>query len=308
MRSALSGLQEDHADLQDKYDSISHTTTQKLAAQAAELMARERQVESLSSELHSAQEAAATHSSEVLRLQSALDAQTTTQTDLARHEAEEASWSVLRAELTRQTEHSRQLEVAHSRAMAELNTLRERHTAMEVLREENRALGRRAAAADELRETVVRLEAEVEAARAEREAWCVSLRARKAVPDTPAATPVSITQSLSVLRLEHAHLLEEHGADRAALRRCQAELADAQTREVDARATADTLLHAARTAEDRATRAERAAALSEREVGFLQALNVRSCHRCLSVLIAFIFLATNRRATQAKKLRKARVT
>ena len=171
----MNTLQEDHGDLQDKYNSLSHTTTQKLAAQAAELTARERQVGSLSAELHSAQEAAATHSAEVLRLQSALDAQTTTQTDLARHEAEEASWSVLRAELTRQTERSRQLEAAHSRAMAELNTLRERHTAMEVLREENRALERRAAAADELRETVVRLEAEVEAAGAEREAWCVSL-------------------------------------------------------------------------------------------------------------------------------------
>ena len=36
----------------------------------------------------------------------------------------------------------------------------------------NRALERRAASADELRETVVRSEAEVEAARAEREAWC----------------------------------------------------------------------------------------------------------------------------------------
>jgi mitotic spindle assembly checkpoint protein MAD1 len=129
-----------------------------------------------------------------------------------------------------------------------------------------------------------------------------------AIPDTPAATPVSITQSLSVLRLEHAHLLEEHGANRAALRRCQAELADAQTREVDARATADTLLHASRAAEDRAMRAERSAALSEREVGFLQALNVRSCHRSLAFLIAFIFLATNRRVTQTKKLRKVRVT
>lgn len=171
----MNTLQEDHADLQDKYDSLSHTTTQKLAAQAAELTARERQVGSLSAELHSAQEAAATHSAEVLRLQSDLDSQTTTQTDFARREAEEASWSVLRAELTRQAEHSRQLEAAHSRAMTELNTLRERHTAMEVLREENRALERRAAAADELRETVVRLEAEVEAARAEREAWCVSL-------------------------------------------------------------------------------------------------------------------------------------
>ncbi len=314
----MNTLQEDHADLQDKYDSLSHSTTQKLAAQAAELTARERQVESLSAELHSTQEAAATHSAEVLHLQSALDAQTTTQTDLARHQAEEASWSVLRTELTRQAEHSRQLETAHSRAMVELNTLRERHTSMEVLREENRALERRAAAADELRETVVRLEAELDAARAEREAWCVPLlsqtsisnffRARNAVPDTPAATPVSITQSLSVLRLEHAHLLEEHGADRAALRRCEAELAAAQTREVDARATADSLLHAARAAEDRVTRAERAVALSEREVGFLQALNVRSYRRCLSLLIAFIFLATNRRATQAKKLLKTRVT
>jgi mitotic spindle assembly checkpoint protein MAD1 len=171
----LSTLEEGHADLQDKYDSLTHTTTQKLAAQAAELTARERQVDSLSTELHSVQEAATTHSAEVLRLQSTLDAQTTTQTDFARHQAEEASWSVLRTELTRQAEHSRQLEAAHSRAMTELNALRERHTAMEVLREEKRALERRAAAADELRETVVRLEAEVEAARAEREAWCVSL-------------------------------------------------------------------------------------------------------------------------------------
>ena len=82
---------------------------------------------------------------------------------------------MLRAELTRQAEHTRQLEAAHSRATAELTTLRERHTAIEVLREENRALERRAASADELRETVVRLEAEVEAARAERKAWCAVL-------------------------------------------------------------------------------------------------------------------------------------
>lgn len=298
----MNTLQEDHADLQDKYDSLSHTTTQKLAVQAAELTARERQVDSLSAELHSVREEATTHSAEVLRLKSVLDAQTTTQTDVTRHEAEEASWSVLRAELTRQTERSRQLETTHSRAMAELNTLRERHTALEVFREENRALERRAAAADELRETVVRLEAEMEAARAEREArWASFLpqprvliyffRVRNAVPDTPAATPVSVTQSLSVLRLEHAHLLEEHGADRAALRRCEAELADAKAREVDARATAETLILSARAMEDRATRAERAAALSEREVGFLKALNVRSCHRCLIFSFASIFLS-----------------
>ena len=106
-------LQEDHyADLQHKYDALSHTTSQKLAAQAAEPTAREHQVESLTIELHEAHEAAAAHSVEVLCLQSALDAHDTTQTDPARHEAEEASWSVLRAELTRQAEHTRHLEAA----------------------------------------------------------------------------------------------------------------------------------------------------------------------------------------------------
>ena len=106
--------------------------------------------------------------------------------------------------------------------------------------------------------------------------FVVAFRAKKAVPETPAATPVSITQSLSTLRLEHAHLLEEHGADRATLRQREAELAEVQAREVDARATADALIQATRAAEERATRAERTAALAEREVGFLKALNVCS--------------------------------
>jgi mitotic spindle assembly checkpoint protein MAD1 len=77
------------------------------------------------------------------------------------------------------------------------------------------------------------------------------------------------------------------------LRRCEAELADALAREIDARATADAHLQATRAAEDRATRAERAAALSEREIGFLQALNVRS-HPQLSLLILHLSLACNK--------------
>jgi len=114
--------------------------------------------------------------------------------------------------------------VAHSRAADKLSTLHERHTTIEVLREENRALERRAASADELRETVVRLDAEVNAARAEREAWCAIFfslcvlrfganfievfREKSGVPGTAAATPISITQGLSVRRLGHTHLLE----------------------------------------------------------------------------------------------------
>jgi hypothetical protein len=70
----LNALKEDHADLQDKYDALSHTTSQKLANQAAELTAHERRVESLTTEVHEAHEAAASDSAKVLRLQSSLDA------------------------------------------------------------------------------------------------------------------------------------------------------------------------------------------------------------------------------------------
>ena len=149
-----------------------------------------------------------------------------------------------------------------TRATAEGSALREPHTAIEVLREENRPLERRVASADELRLTVRRLEVEVKVARAERKAWRVSpffrfhisgvylmgvSRLRSTAPETPAAIPILITHSLSAVRLEHAHLLKEHEAPRAALRQLEAELADTQACEVDAHATADALLGLRRT-------------------------------------------------------------
>lgn len=45
-----------------------------------------------------------------------------------------------------------------------------------------------------------------------------SVHLRDVAPETPATTAVSIPQSLSAPRVEHAYLLEEYGADRAALR------------------------------------------------------------------------------------------
>jgi len=76
--------------------------------------------------------------------------------------------------------------------------------------------------------------------------------------------------------VEHAHLLEEHGAGRTALRQHEVVLADAQAREVDACTTADALLQATRAAEDHATQVGCIATLAEREVGFLKSLNVCS--------------------------------
>jgi hypothetical protein len=180
----------------------------------------------------------------------------------SRHETEKASWSVLHAELMRHGEHTHHIKAGHARATAELGILHERLEAIEVHREENHSLKRGGASADELRETGVRLEGNVEATCAEREAWCVSpficlrisgvsltggIRARNAVSETPTTTPVSITQSLSALHLEHAHHLEEHGAGHTTLGQHKAELADTQAREVDAHATADALLGLRRT-------------------------------------------------------------
>ena len=148
---ALNTLQEDHAHLPDKYNTLSHTTSQKLAARAAELTARERHVESLAAELYDAHEAAVSHSVEVLRLQSALDA----------HEAEGASWSVLRAELTRQAERTHHLEAAR----AQLSALTPRGYRRRITP---------SSAARLLRMSCAHFEAEVEATRAEGEAQCVS--------------------------------------------------------------------------------------------------------------------------------------
>ena len=101
-------------------------------------------------------------------------------------------------------------------------------------------------------------------------------RAKRATQlDTPSKTPVSISQSLSALRLAHAKLLEEHGANVALLRRREADLTDAQDRDVEKEEALEGLQREKRVLLDKIAHMERDAALAEREVGFLQALNVR---------------------------------
>jgi len=85
-------------------------------------------------------------------------------------------------------------------------------------------------------------------------------------------TPVTITQSLSDLRLTHARLLEEHGATAALLRQSEAQLDKYEQREVELQNTISSLQQELRTAMTQVTRREARAALAERETGFLQAL------------------------------------
>jgi hypothetical protein len=100
------------------------------------------------------------------------------------------------------------------------------------------------------------------------------------------------------------HLLEAHGADRAAIRLCKAELAEALVASVDAH------LQAPRAAEDHAMRAERTTPLAKWEVRFLQTLNVRfhsSSWSCLFPIIHLPGELHSEKATQGtgKQIRQA---
>jgi mitotic spindle assembly checkpoint protein MAD1 len=87
-------------------------------------------------------------------------------------------------------------------------------------------------------------------------------------------TPISVTKSLSDLRLAHARLFEEHGANVALLRLREAEIRDLEQRESEAQVTAEALQTGIRLLREKVVRREQRIMLAEREVGFLNALVV----------------------------------
>ena len=104
----------------------------------------------------------------------------------------------------------------------------------------------------------------------------------------PSEPSLSVIQSLSELRLTHARLLEEHGANIAVLRTREAEIARTNESLLEAQETMGTLQGEVRLLKDKVARREQRAQLAEREVGFLQALVVRANTRAaVSFLIVF---------------------
>lgn len=91
---------------------------------------------------------------------------------------------------------------------------------------------------------------------------------------TKASTPVSVTKSLSELRLTYARLLEEHGSTAASLRRREFELTDAEQRVTEAQDIIDKLRTEIDNLKERAERNEHRAQLAERDAGFLKAMVV----------------------------------
>lgn len=94
-------------------------------------------------------------------------------------------------------------------------------------------------------------------------------------PGTPSEPSLSVVRSLSELRLTHARLLEEHGANVAVLKSREAELSRVDESLSEAQATVETLRSEVQLLKDKVVRREQRAQLAEREVGFLQALVVR---------------------------------
>jgi mitotic spindle assembly checkpoint protein MAD1 len=134
---------------------------------------------------------------------------------------------------------------------------------------------------EELREKVVKLEAEVVAGRREREARLVFFshsvpkarltfyRANRNSSESSSSTPVSIAKNLSNLRLAHARLLEEHRANIALLRQREAEFADLERQDNEMQLNIRALQPDVRSLKEKIGRREQRVLLAEREVGFL---------------------------------------
>ena len=97
-------------------------------------------------------------------------------------------------------------------------------------------------------------------------------------------TPVSVTKNLSDLRLAHARLLEEHGANVALLRHREVEIRDFEQRESEVQVALEGLQSDVRLLKEKIARREQRIMLAEREVGFLNALVVRI--RCSLLLLS----------------------
>ncbi|CAA7263882.1 unnamed protein product [Cyclocybe aegerita] len=262
LRNTSAALREELADLEDAHSALSRSSSQTITSQKTQITALTHQTSLLQEERDQFKQIAEERGATIQELQAQYDYLLASQETAVRQASEEESMSVVREELHRQAAYLRNLETTNAKLTVELNSLRERNTSIEVLREEKRGLERKVATLDELRTKVVKLEAEVEAGRKEREEWA----------SKPSTTSVSMTQTLTDLRLNHARLLEDHGATAALLRQREAELADLERREAQSQQAIQTLEQNLRLTREQVGRRETRASLAEREVSFLQTL------------------------------------
>ena len=150
---------------------MSRNTAQIIASQKSQIAALTRQVSFLDAELASVKRLADERSATIEEIQVQMEDLSSAQLDVSRHDIEQEDWGVLREELQRQASYLRTLEGTNAKLNSELIILRERQDNVEVIREEKRSLEGKLRVTEQLREQVTKLEAEVQAARREREEW-----------------------------------------------------------------------------------------------------------------------------------------
>lgn len=165
--------EEERNDLDEAYSSLFRSTKQTIANQKAELSTLSQQAAFFESDLSETRRVAAEKDRCLREAEERIEDMRSNQVGLPRAETEDGDWKVVRDELSRQADYLRTLESSNSKMTSELSVLRSRHQSIEVLREQKRDLERKLEATDVLRQSVIRLEAEVDAARREREEWSV---------------------------------------------------------------------------------------------------------------------------------------
>lgn len=274
LRIKLTVLQEEHADLSDAHTSLSQSTSSSVASLKSQIASLTTEQTALHAALTESRGLVSQHETTITSLRSQLLSQSQEEVKPAANDQEARDMAVVRDELHRQASYLLSLEKENVKLTREVTMLRENNTSLEVLREEKRGLERKVRLLDEMRTKVVKLEAEIEAARKEREVWASSQPqgTGSLSSSTSGAPPVAQTQQLASLRLEHAALLEAHGSTAALLRTREAELDAARAQSEKLTKSITSLEEHIRTLDQKIRRRETRLGTAEREIGFLQAL------------------------------------
>lgn len=268
LRESLAILRSKYIETEEEYSTLKRSYAQLSASQSSQATSLTRRNDELESELAEYKAIVEDKEATVQALQQRLDDLEGPNAPTSNRYDEDQSWVVIRDELHRQTAHMRSLETTNAKLNAELGRYKDKHANIEILREEKHALERKVAVTEELRGRVVSLEAQVEAARRERQEWANKSTEPGMQPDPS----LSLVQSLSELRLTHARLFEEHGATVAVLSSREAELTKTQEMLSETQATVGSLRAEVSMLKAKVTRREQRAQLAERETGFLRAL------------------------------------
>lgn len=268
LRESLATLRDKHIETEEEYSALKRSYTQLFVSQSSQTTSLMHRNNELEREIAEYKALVEDKEATVRTLQQKLDDLECPNAPPSNRNDEDQSWVVIRDELHRQAAHMRSLEATNAKLNAELGRYKDRHANIEILREEKHILERKVAVTEELRERVVLLEAQVEAARRERREWAN----KSAEPGMQSDSSLSLVQSLSDLRLTHARLFEEHGATVATLSSREAELIKTQEMLSEAQTTVGSLQAEVSVLIAKVTRREQRAQLAERETGFLRAL------------------------------------